>query len=157
MALRGNAAEPRFLAACEAVLGVRPPMAANTVSSTGACSILWLGPDEWLIVDAPGREAELVSRLRSSLAAIHSAVVDVSASRTVLELSGSHAVEVLAKAATLDFHPRAFPVGACAQTNIARTQGLIHRIGEHDFRIFVRASFARYLSQWFSDAMQQPA
>ena len=139
--LRGNLADPRFVAACEAALGVAPPSAPNSVSS----SIFWLGPDEWLVV---GRDAAAISRLREALRGVHSALVDVSASRVVLELSGPDAEETLCKAATLDFHLKSFPVGACAQTNIARTQGLIYRRGETDFQLFVRASFARYLQAW---------
>jgi heterotetrameric sarcosine oxidase gamma subunit len=97
---------------------------------------LWLGPDEWLLVDEAGGEAAMVRRLRQAL----------------LRVSGPHAEEILAKAATLDFHVRGFPVGSCAQTNIARTQGIIHRTRRDEFRIFVRASFARYLAAWLGDA-----
>ena len=152
LGLRGNPSDG-FLSACRQVLGAAPPLAANAVVSLGARDILWLGPDEWLVVAAAGEESEIVPRLRSALAGIHSAVVDLSASRTVLELSGRDAAQILAQAATLDFHLRAFAVGACAQTNIARTQGIIQRTGEQAFRVFVRASFARYLGEWLRDAM----
>jgi sarcosine oxidase subunit gamma len=138
--------------ACAAVLALRLPIAANTVASAGARSVFWLGPDEWLLVDEPGNAPDLVARLRSALQGIHCAVVDVSASRVVLVVSGPDAEEILAKAATLDFHVKGFPVGTCAQTNIARTQGIIHRTARDEFRILVRPSFARYLSAWLEDA-----
>jgi sarcosine oxidase subunit gamma len=150
VALRGSSQQ--FLDACAAVLGLRLPTVANTAVTENHKTILWLGPDEWLLVDDPGKEADLVARLRSALEGIHSAVVDVSASRVVLVVRGPDAEEILAKAATLDFHVKGFPVGTCAQTNIARTQGLIHRIAHDEFRIFVRPSFARYLSAWLEDA-----
>ena len=153
VALRGSSA--RFLDACEAALGLRPPTLPNTVASDGQRSVLWLGPDEWLVVDAAESQGEIVSRLRSALQGIHSAVVDVSASRKVLGLSGSHAQDVLTKAATLDFSLESFPVGSCAQTNIARTRGLIERRGQQEFLIYVGASFARYLAAWLEDAKQQ--
>lgn len=143
IALRGNAEDPRFLEACEKALGARPPTVPNTVTS----NILWLGPDEWLVV-----RRDVESKLREALHGIHSALVDVSSSRAVIELAGPDAEEVLSKAATLDFDLRAFPVGACAQTNIARTQGIIHRVAEQHFRIYVRTSFARYIEQWLGDA-----
>ena len=144
--LRGNLADPRFVAACESALGVAPPSAPNSVSA----NIFWLGPDEWLVV---GRDAAAISRLREALRGIHSALVDVSSNRVVLELSGPQAEETLSKACTLDFHLRSFPVGSCAQTNIARTQGLIYRRAEAEFQIFVRPSCARYLEAWLRDAM----
>jgi sarcosine oxidase subunit gamma len=146
IALRGWSEQ--FFAACESALGMRPPTAANTVASSANLSILWLGPDEWLVVLKTGT----VPDLRKALTGIHSAVVDVTSSRKALEVSGERAEEVLAKAATLDFSLAAFPVGSCAQTNIARTQGIIWRRGAQEFVIYVRSSFAPYLRAWLADA-----
>jgi sarcosine oxidase subunit gamma len=149
IALRGSS-EP-FFAACESMLGARPPTAPNTVASSGTTSILWLGPDEWLVVH-PQTGTDHAMSLRKALAGIHSAVVDVTSSRKALIVSGERAEEVMAKAATLDFSLAAFPVGSCAQTNIARTQGIIWRRGAENFVIFVRTSFAPYLRAWLDDA-----
>lgn len=149
IALRGSSAA--FFAACESVLGVRPPTAPNTIATLGDRSVLWLGPDEWLVIDP---KPALAGELRAALAGTHSAVVDVSASRRAITVSGERAEETLAKAATLDFSLAAFPVGTCAQTNIARTQGIIERRGAHEFRLLVRTSFAPYLQAWLDDAGQ---
>ena len=146
LSLRGSGEQ--FLAACEAALGVRPPTAPNTVASAGGTAILWLGPDEWLVI---GQEA---APLQAALAEIHSAVVDVTSSRKALVVSGARAEEILSKAATLDFSLGAFPVGSCAQTNIARTQGIIWRRAAQEFVIYVRSSFAPYLRAWLDDATQ---
>jgi len=62
--------------------------------------------------------------------------------------------EILSKAATLDFSLGAFPIGSCAQTNIARTQGIIWRRAAQEFVIYVRSSFAAYLRAWLDDAAQ---
>jgi sarcosine oxidase subunit gamma len=134
---------------------MRPPSAPNTVATREGAHILWLGPDEWLLLDQPGKEAETVSRLRAALTGIHSSVVDVTANRAALEVAGPDAEQVLARAAALDFHPRSFPVGSCAQTNIARTQGIVYRVGAQRFLIFVRPSFARYLALWLEDARSE--
>ena len=146
LSLRGSG--ERFFAACEAALGTRPPTAPNTVASAGGKSVLWLGPDEWLVI---GQE---VAPLRAALAGIHSAVVDVTSSRKALVVSGDRAEEILSKAATLDFSLGAFPVGSCAQTNVARTQGIIWRRAAQEFVIYVRSSFAPYLRAWLDDAAQ---
>ncbi|MGQ0651113.1 MAG: sarcosine oxidase subunit gamma [Betaproteobacteria bacterium] len=141
--LRGNAADERFLAACETALGARPPLRTNSVHR----DILWLGPDEWLVI------ADVdIGTVRRALQGLHTAVVDVTSSRVEIEVAGPDAEETLSKAATLDFDLRAFPVGACAQTNIARTQGIIRRTAPHRFVIYVRTSFARYLQSWLGDA-----
>jgi sarcosine oxidase, subunit gamma len=151
LSLRG--ASESFFAACEAVLGVRPPTTPNTVASAGERAMLWLGPDEWLFVSR-GEERDTVANLRSALAGVHSALVDVSSSRKLLVVSGEHAEAVMAKAATLDFSVGAFPVGSCAQTNVARTQGIIHRRAAEEFAIYVRASCEPYLRAWLANAEQ---
>jgi sarcosine oxidase, subunit gamma len=146
LSLRGSG--ETFFAACESALGVRPPTEPNTVATAGALSVLWLGPDEWLVI---GPEP---AQLRTALAGIHSAVVDVTSSRKALTVSGEHAEEIMAKAATLDFSVAAFPTGSCAQTNIARTQGIIWRRGAKEFVLYVRSSLAPYLRDWLDDAAQ---
>ena len=139
--LRGNASDERFMAACEAAFGARPPLRANSAHR----DILWLGPDEWLVLTEKALD-------RTGFEGVRAAVVDVTSSRVEIEVAGADAEEVLSKAATLDFGLRAFPVGACAQTNIARTQGIIRRTAPDRFVIYVRTSFARYLQSWLGDA-----
>ena len=140
-ALRGNAADERFMSACEAAFGARPPLRANSVHR----DILWLGPDEWLVLTEKTPDP-------TRFEGIHAAVVDVTSSRVEIEVAGADAEETLSKAATLDFDLRGFPVGACAQTNVARAQGIIRRTAPDRFVIYVRTSFARYLQAWLQDA-----
>ena len=149
LSLRG--ADARFFDVCERVLGARPPTAANTVASTVDAMIFWLGPDEWLY---DGEKMVTVTLLRAALAGVRSAVVDVSASRKTIVVAGERAETVMAKAATLDFCLHGFPVGTCAQTNIARTQGLIQRRAAQEFVIYVRPSFEGYLRAWLEDAQR---
>ena len=147
LSLRG--ADERFFDACERVLGLRPPTAPNTVATAPDGAIFWLGPDEWLY---DGQQMVTVTDLRAALDGVHSAVVDVSASRKTILVAGERAEEVMCKAATLDFTIAGFPIGACAQTNIARTQGLIHRRAAQEFVVYVRPSYERYLRSWLADA-----
>jgi sarcosine oxidase subunit gamma len=84
-------------------------------------------------------------------------VVDVSASRTVLELTGPFARDVLTHGCAIDLHPRAFGPGSCVQTTLAKTQVILHqtgggRGGAATYRVFVRASYADYLARWLLDA-----
>src|SRR5215468_5985093 len=46
--LRGNAVDLAFTAALHSVTGLVLPAEANSFSSEGALSCLWLAPDEWL-------------------------------------------------------------------------------------------------------------
>src|SRR5262249_44365692 len=111
--LRGNAGDTAFDEAVARTVGAALPLTANRVSSGNGFAILWLGPDEWLVAGAPGRERDLVPALRQALAGQHAAVVDVSEARTVITVAGPRARDMLQKGTTLDLHPRAFEPGHC--------------------------------------------
>jgi sarcosine oxidase, subunit gamma len=136
--------------AIAATLGGPLPTAPCTAMRHGARDVLWLGPDEWLVVCPPGEEDGLEPALRSAGAA----VTDVSAQRTVLSLSGPSSAEVLAHGCAIDLHPQMAPAGTCVQTLLARTGITI--VVQDDrasaFTLLVRASFAGYLASWLIDA-----
>jgi sarcosine oxidase subunit gamma len=141
------------LAALADVFGIAPPTMPNTVARDGMRCILWLGPDEWLIVTPPGEEAALAARLDEALGGRHAAVTDVTDSRTVIALGGSRARDVLAKGCGLDLHPRVFHAGQCAQSTLARASIILHQTTDGPaYDIYVDRSFARYLWAWLIDA-----
>jgi sarcosine oxidase subunit gamma len=140
------------------VLGGPLPLEPNSITSTDHGQIVWLGPDEWLVI-SPDRRSDLEAAIRSAAAAPVS-VVDVSAARTVLRLSGPAARDVLAHGCGLDLDAAKFPPGTCAQTRLALANVVI--IAPHDqsagferspsLLILVRPSFAPYLAAWLLDA-----
>ena len=80
-------------------------------------------------------------------------VVDIGAGQTVIRLSGSSALQVLARGCALDLHPSVFPPGACAQTLLARAQVLLIAVDDAPtFDIVVRRSFAPYVAAWLEDS-----
>ncbi len=83
------------------------------------------------------------------------AVVDVSAQRTVIELAGPAARELLAKGCSIDLHPRVFGPGQCAQTTLARAPVILLPRAENAYWVFVRASFAEYCAEFLLDAMTE--
>ena len=48
---------------------------------------------------------------------------------------------------------RAHNTGDVAQTQLARVDVILTRIGDDTYEVFVRASFARYLVDWLTDAL----
>lgn len=133
-----------------AALGISPP-GPNRVATAGERAILWLGPDEWLVL---GGDVEPL--LREALGTDHGSIVDVSADRTTVELSGPHAREVLEKGVAIDLHPRAFGPGQCAQTLLARAQVILRQVDdEPTYHVLVRGSFAPYLADWLVDATRE--
>jgi sarcosine oxidase subunit gamma len=143
-------------AAIAAAIGVPLPTVPGTSGRGAECTALWLGPDEWLLVGAPGTEEQLAGKLGEALRGRFATVVDVSANRTAIEIAGPRAREVLEKGCSLDLHPRAFEAGRCAQTMLARAQVVLEQTSdEPSYRLFVRASFSAYLAAWLMDATME--
>ena len=132
--------------------GLALPLMPNTMTSRGDRRALWLGPDEWLIVGPDGDKAPIREALEVGLAGAFGSIVDVSANRTILEIRGSKARELLAHGIAIDLDPRSFGPGLCAQTLLAKAQVIIERRDESAFHLYVRTSFASYVADWLLDA-----
>ena len=135
----------------EAALGLELPE-ANRVAESGGRRAIWLAPNEWLVVAADGEERSLVALLEEATAG-EGSVVDLSANRTGLELAGPEARAVLATCCSLDFHPRSFGPGQCAQTLIHKAGILVEQRGGDRYLLLVRPSFAAYVAEWLLDGM----
>jgi sarcosine oxidase, subunit gamma len=60
---------------------------------------------------------------------------------------------VLAKGCPIDLHPRAFSIGQCAQSRLAKAPILIGQIENQPFfELIFRRSFADYLWTWLETA-----
>lgn len=154
--LRGDPHDDRFLDGVETALTIKLPVNANQVVIAGDLRALWLGPDEWLIAGPEGERDQILDKLESALEGQHRSIVDVSGQRTVLEISGPHAREVLEKGCYLDLHPRVFGPGQCLGTIIAKTQVILEQTDDKpSYRLYVRSSFARHLTTWLLDAMAE--
>ena len=149
--LRGDPADPGFPGTVKRVLGVELPVEPNTLQQGEGLTVLWLGPDEWLIVAPVDAQTGLQWKLETALAGQHVAVTDVSSGLTRISVAGPRMREVLAKGMTVDLHPRKFLPGQCAQTLMARA-GVTVWLEEGAFQLVVRRSFADYLWRWLEDA-----
>ncbi len=141
-------------AAIGKALGGPLPTMPCTASRLGDTDVLWLGPDEWLLIAERGQEQTLGDTLREAIGAEDGAVTDVSAQRTAVALTGPKAAEVLAKGCSIDLHPRVTTIGSCVQTLLAQT-GVVIVVRDElasDFLLLVPASFASYFGDWLIDA-----
>lgn len=144
----------------EAVLGCELPGEPNTAHHVGDVHVLWLGPDEWLVIAPPDSLALSDALTVATQADTAAGVVDVSAASTLLRLAGPGARDLLSHGCALDLHPRAFGVGACAQTRLALAGVVLlaprgespDHAADPVFWIVVRSSFAGYLADWLLDA-----
>ena len=135
-----------------AVHGTPLPTVPNTWAPTADGWLVWLGPDEWLLTSTGSSPETLEEELREDLHPAGGTAVDVSAQRIVVRISGPRARDVLAKGWSIDLHPRVFGPGSSAQTTLGQTGVVLLALGEDDFAVLVRASFAGYLATWLLDA-----
>ncbi len=153
--LRGDSADAAWAGAVERILGAALPVRANTTATAGERVIHWLGPDEWLIICPADEQAGLFDALIALRAEHHMAATLVGGGQTVIRLSGERLREVFAKGCTLDFHPRAFRPGDCAQSTLGKAPALFRLCDDGAFELVIRRSFADYIGLWLADAAHE--
>ena len=114
----------------------------NTSATWNARDVLWLGPDEWLVVGEAGSEGSIKRDLKSALTGHHHSILDVGANRTAFDLADG--LDLLASGCGLDLDPDRWLPGMCAQSLFGGAQVLLHQLDERTTRVFVRPSFAGY-------------
>ncbi len=149
--LRGNPDDEAFRVGVEATLKARLPTEPGYWSAAGNTSVYWLGPNEWLVLVAADREADVQRNLRQTLSG-HFSIVNVSGGQTLLNLSGDAVEFVLKKSSSYDFHPLNFAQGRCVQTTFAKATALVARKKDGSFDLVIRRSFADYLCRWIANA-----
>ncbi|OYD83826.1 sarcosine oxidase subunit gamma [Azospirillum brasilense] len=147
--LRGRPS-PEWRATAAGVLGAAPPEQPGAAGRSPIADILWLGPDEWLVL-GNGPNSLAPALLRAGLAA-----AEVGDGLPELALSGPRAREVLAGGTALDLHPSAFPAGRATRTRLGRIGILLQRAEDGGdgpvFRLHVERPWAGYLWSWLADA-----
>jgi sarcosine oxidase subunit gamma len=138
------------------VTGGLPTECGQVTTGAGGTAVLWLGPDEFLLVGPEEAEAgTLAAELVSALGDGAGQAVDLSSNRTTFELAGPSARAVLEKSCAADLHPRAFSAGMAIATVIGSVPTVLWKTDEDTFRIFPRASFADHLGRWLLDGMRE--
>ncbi|WP_018156405.1 sarcosine oxidase subunit gamma [Demetria terragena] len=146
--------------ALEGSLGCTLPQQVGEVTSTGTAHVLWLAPDEFLLVAPDEAQAgesttAYAQRLVDALGAHRGQVVDVSANRTTFKLSGPMAQVVLDKSVRIDLDPVAAPIGTALVTELGATPAILWRTDEQEWQVLVRASFAVHVGTWLLDGMRE--
>lgn len=137
------------VAALSKALGVKLPQQPMTsaVSKAGRTA-LWLGPDEWLIIDTDGKDpAADCAKVKQ----FHS-VVDISHRNTAVIVTGEAAEEVLNAGCPLDLSIGAFPVGKAVRTVMAKAEIVLLRVSADQFRVECWRSFSDYVFTLLAEA-----
>jgi sarcosine oxidase subunit gamma len=145
---------PAALAAAAAELGLADADAAGRTSGDDSTTIVWLGPDERLLVGWRETAAALGGRLGSALAGRPHSLVDVTERQVALRLAAPFAADLLNCGCPLDLGSAAFPVGSATRTLFNKAEIVLWRRGPDEFHIEVWRSFADYLVGWLREAAQ---
>nr|WP_321454324.1 sarcosine oxidase subunit gamma family protein [uncultured Cohaesibacter sp.] len=154
--LRGDPANRAFLSAVKSLFGVSLPQKSGTTQEKGGCSILWMGPDEWLVIANETESLPEPSQMEEALTGFHHALVDLSHSFVAFSLSGTKTREALSKGCSLDFFSYDWKKGTCANSLLARCDVTIwQRSARPDYMLLVRNSLADYVSDFLLDAIAE--
>ncbi len=118
-----------------------------------ALSALWLGPDEQLLLGPDG--ADIAAAVHAALRDLPHSLVEVSHRQIALQVSGPHATDLLNAGCPLDLDLRAFPVGMCTRTVLAKAEIVLWRTAENVFHIEVWRSFAPYVSGFLAEVARE--
>lgn len=134
----------------EAAMGFDLPKAPKATMERKGVHALWIGPDEWFVYgpDDPGFMTRF-DGLPDSAAA-----VDVAHRNTAILISGSSAYKVLAAACPHDLRNDSLAVGAATRTIFGKAEIILHRTGEHDYRVECWRSFADYVWALAADSLK---
>jgi sarcosine oxidase, subunit gamma len=133
------------------VVGFDLPAKPKTSATKGERAALWIGPDEWLVIDAEGSG---IAAAFSKLGNANLSAVDVSHRNMAILLEGDAAHFVLNSGCPLDLSLAAFPVGACARTILSKSEIVLHREAEDRFRIECWRSFSDYVWKFLVDSIK---
>ena len=147
--LRGR---PQALAATEAALGFALPQQACRAASLGDLHALWLGPDEWLLLAPAGDAEALGAALEAAMGETPHSLVEISQRQTALIVSGPRATDLLSVGCLLDLDHKAFPVGMCTRTVMAKAEIILWRTAPETFHVEVWRSFSPYVWRFLEAA-----
>ena len=145
--LRFDPRNKNYMSLCDKILGIILPTKPNTYSKNEKVKSLWLGPDEWLIVNES--KNDLFSKLTNKLKEEDTSVTDVSENRTVIRLTGEKIFILLSKFLTLDLDNNLFNQSCCAQTLFVKVPSLLIRNNNEneipEIDIFINRSHSNYI------------
>lgn len=153
LALRGDANNADFAKGVEAATGLALPEVLQS-NHNSDWDLSWIAPDEWLLTGPGDQALAMEMALREQLGG-HYAVINVGGGQTLVRLAGPRARSVLMKSCPYDVHDLNFPVGKVVTTVLAKSQATLRRVGDDEWELVVRRSFADYVWRWLVDASQE--
>jgi len=141
------------VAALSSALGLMLPPSPKTSAQAGSRTALWLGPDEWLVIDESA--VDLVAVAGGS-GVLHSAT-DISHRNIGIIVSGPDVEACLSAGCPQDLSLGVFPVGACSRTLFGKVEIVLLRLDAETFRVECWRSFSDYVFGLLAEAAEDAA
>lgn len=142
--LRGDLASLSLKNAATGLSGADMP-GPRGASGTGERGLLWMSPDELLLLLPRAEAAPAAADLQASLTGCHALVADVSDMRAHFLLHGAAAREVLAKLTPADLRPGAFEPGELRRTKLGQVAAGLWMREAETVQVFCFRSVAAYM------------
>ncbi|GLS40736.1 sarcosine oxidase subunit gamma [Mesorhizobium tianshanense] len=136
------------IAALSRALGVTLPRKPKTSASKAGRTALWLGPDEWLVID----EAEKDPLADCAKVTVLHSAVGISHRNVAISVTGPAAATTINSGCPQDLSLGAFPVGAASRTILGKVEIVLLRTEAHTFRVECWRSFSDYVFTFLSEA-----
>ncbi|MEI4470748.1 sarcosine oxidase subunit gamma [Frigidibacter sp. MR17.24] len=140
--LRADLSAPATAEAVRAVTGLDLP-APRRVTSGGTGAVLWMSPDELLILVPHAEAPAAVARLDESLAGAHHLAVEVSDARALFTVTGAAATDALRKLAPVDFD--AMDADEVRRSRFAQVAAATWKSGADEWSVVCFRSVAAYV------------
>ena len=137
-----GAPDPGALA--EALGATASEVSPNRAFHAGAARYAWNGPGQWLVESAEQQPGELIERIETALRLHGASTTDLSHARTVVQVSGAAATDLLAKLCPIDVET--MRAGDSTATLAGPFNVQVVKTGEEEFRLYVFRSFG--LAMW---------
>lgn len=144
------------IATLSAALGIPLDQPLNRATTDDYCSVLRLGPDEWLLLFDGQRAGDISRRISTAAAGTACALVDISHRHAGFELCGPAVTDALAAGCPQDLRSVNFPVGKCSRSVFAKAEVVLWRRAEDAFRLETWRSFAPYVMQYLAREIVLP-
>lgn len=151
ISLRGNPADAGFVEAASKTLGVKLPTEPCTLAHSAGTTVLWLSPDEWMIITARSTHGALQKNLTEGFTGIRSQVADNSGGYSQVIVQGRNVHDVLAHCTVYDLAH--LTEGRVVGTTFGKSSVYLRRAGD-GYCLLLRRSFADYIWRYLERAAQ---
>jgi sarcosine oxidase subunit gamma len=142
------------LAAAASALRFESDVGTSEARDNGQFALLWLGPDERLILAWQEGARSLAPRIANVLADHAYSLVEVTHRQVSRGLQGAGITELLNCGCPQDLDITQFAVDRCSRTLYNKAEIVLWRRGLNEFHVEIWRSYADYFERWLIEAAQ---